>query len=318
MNYQKDKEYNLKYVTNDGETKEVELKPEKAMTTPEVIMKLKNDNKDFFKLLENKEIKKESKDYEEFNKRLIQAMEVLGFDYNDIDSYDSWIVFNSLYTTDRITFRSWGELEDWINDVVIDDPEEAKAVNDILDKWYKLPTKDRFEDESLEERKERLVEDMEDTIKSEKGFYIGDPCYVLPDEIYNEIWGDKYNFKDGKIEVGDKAFLVHGTAYGDGEYFDGIGTSYGVDSGTLALIPLELIKDNELIPDEGAYEYGKVVYGTKGSLKYYDDETGMFEFIIDSKPTIIETGDIEYNDDDDYINEEDNFQEDDEDEEDDD
>lgn len=207
MNYQKDKEYNLKYVTIGGETKELKLKPEKDMNTPEVIMKLRNDNKDFFKLLESVE-------------------------YNTGDN----------------------------------------------------------------------------SIASNTGFYIGDPCYVLSDEIYYGIWDEQYNFEDGKIIVkNDLAFLVHGTAYGDGEYFDEIGTSYGVDSGTLAVIPFELIKKPEIMLSEGDYEYGRFVAGTNATLEYVD---GVFTFKVNGKEIVIDT-DPAY-DDYEYENEEDTYEEDDE------
>ena len=82
------------------------------------------------------------------------------------------------------------------------------------------------------------------TVVSKKGsFYVGDPCYVLPDEIYHGIWGDKYNFEDGLIETPEGNWLVHGTAYGDG-YYDG----YPVDSGTLSVIPAELIAEDLASP----------------------------------------------------------------------
>lgn len=204
MNYLKDKEYNIKYATTDGETKEVKFIPEKDMNTPEMIMKLKNDDKDFFKL--------------------------------------------------------------------------------------------------LEESKERLVEVVDDVIQSNTGFYIGDPCYVLPDEIYDEIWGEEYNFIDGKITVNEFSFLVHGTAYGDGEYFDNIGTSYGVDSGTLSVIPFELIKKPEIMPSEGDYEYGRFVAGTSASLDYND---GIFTFKVNDKEIVIDTDPAydDYDYEDDYDNE---------------
>ena len=28
-------------------------------------------------------------------------------------------------------------------------------------------------------------------------YYIGDICYALKNEIYDNIWGDKYDFSDG-------------------------------------------------------------------------------------------------------------------------
>lgn len=151
----------------------------------------------------------------------------------------------------------------------------------------------------MDESKELITEDVGDFITSGKGFYIGDPGYVLSDDVYYGIWYEKYNFKNGKINVDGKlSFIVHRTAYGDGEYFDGSGFSYGVDSGTLAIIPLELIKETEIEPNEGKYEYGRIVFGTTGSLEYAD---GVFTFRIDSKDIIVIDTDPAY---DDYDNEE--------------
>lgn len=54
MQYEKDKKYTVKYITDKFEEKEQEITPEKDMSKPEMIMKLKENNKDFFKLVENK------------------------------------------------------------------------------------------------------------------------------------------------------------------------------------------------------------------------------------------------------------------------
>lgn len=82
---------------------------------------------------------------------------------------------------------------------------------------------------------------MEGKIESNIGFYIGDPCYVLDDNEYYGNWEKKYNFDDGEIKTDCGTWFVHSTAYGDGEYYDNNGASYGVDSGTLAVIPLEVV-----------------------------------------------------------------------------
>lgn len=86
---------------------------------------------------------------------------------------------------------------------------------------------------------------VEGIIKSNKGFYVGDPCYVLSDEIYRNFWGEVCNWKDGiySVPTTEEQFAISGTAYGDGEYFDEYGRAYGVDSGTLSIIPLELVED---------------------------------------------------------------------------
>lgn len=100
---------------------------------------------------------------------------------------------------------------------------------------------------------------MEGKIESNIGFYIGDPCYVLGDKEYYGNWGDAHDFDDGQIESDNGTWFVHSTAYGDGDYRDSNGMSYGVDSGTLAVIPLEVVfacpskdimRDNAVVTDK--------------------------------------------------------------------
>ena len=112
------------------------------------------------------------------------------------------------------------------------------------------------------------------TITSDKGkgFYVGDPCYVLPDEIYYGIWEDKYNFEDGLIETPEGNWLVHGTLYGDG-YYDG----YSVDSGTLSVIPAHLIAEDKA---KDALRFGKIFPGTEAHVQWYGGREGIFSVDI--------------------------------------
>ena len=82
------------------------------------------------------------------------------------------------------------------------------------------------------------------TIKSKKGFYIGDLCYALNDDIYDEVWGDA-DYEDGIYEdpASGFSFAVAGTAYGDGTYTDDWLREYGVDAGNISLVPGELVED---------------------------------------------------------------------------
>lgn len=80
---------------------------------------------------------------------------------------------------------------------------------------------------------------------SEKGFYFGDPCYVLKDADYNE-WDKQLDYENGAVEINGLHWLVHETLYGDGEYNLSDGNKAGVDSGSLALVPLELCDPDEL------------------------------------------------------------------------
>lgn len=89
-------------------------------------------------------------------------------------------------------------------------------------------------------------------IHSDKGFYIGDICYVLSDELYHGVWGGDHDFEDGMFTdpATGYSFAVAGTAYGDGEYDDGHGRVYPVDAGVIGLVPLELA---ERLPDQYSY-----------------------------------------------------------------
>lgn len=78
-------------------------------------------------------------------------------------------------------------------------------------------------------------------MKSNKGFYVGDICYVLSDDIYTNFWGKKHKYADGVFEIDGFSFAVDSTAYGDGVYFDNACHKYPVDAGVIGLVPLELI-----------------------------------------------------------------------------
>lgn len=82
-------------------------------------------------------------------------------------------------------------------------------------------------------------------IISNKGFYVGDLCYVLPRELYFGVWGNKYNFDMGKIKdpKTNLDFAVGDTAHGDGCYYGTNGKQFPVDSGTIGIAPLEMILD---------------------------------------------------------------------------
>ena len=88
-------------------------------------------------------------------------------------------------------------------------------------------------------------------------YYVGDLCYVINDsKTWSEVC-DKTLTKQGKsiegaftLESG-KRFAMFSTAYGDGEYYDMEGNSYGVDSGTIGCIKVEDINQDEIREDLG-------------------------------------------------------------------
>lgn len=78
-------------------------------------------------------------------------------------------------------------------------------------------------------------------VSSNKGFYIGDVCYVLSDENYHNAWGLKNHYRNGKVKTsGGYSFAVARTDIGDGLYEDEDRYVYPVDASNIGLVPLEL------------------------------------------------------------------------------
>lgn len=133
----------------------------------------------------------------------------------------------------------------------------------------------------LDENKKVTEAEVATATKSAGEYWVGDPCYVVPDDIYQGIWGDKYKFEDGTIDCGNGlSFQVHGTAWGDGEYKGSNGFIYGVDAGVLAIVPMELATK------ERGLDKGTRHKSSTAKLKYKD---GVFNMIFDNETITIDT-----------------------------
>lgn len=73
-------------------------------------------------------------------------------------------------------------------------------------------------------------------------YYIGDLCYVIGGEDYDNTVGDG---ADGFYTNGKHVIGYFGTAYGDGFYEDTHGRKYGVDAGIIGIAPVALIDEKE-------------------------------------------------------------------------
>jgi hypothetical protein len=142
--------------------------------------------------------------------------------------------------------------------------------------------------------------------------WIGDPCYVIPDEMWKSVCDQifagterevnhviKFEFRDLR-EAGVSgamldscacrklAFVQCGTDYGDGEYPSDSGFCYGVDAGCLAAVPDYLIDPKKMERAErlgkffDAVDYIALRTDGNGEFVFYD-AMGILE--------IIETGD---------------------------
>lgn len=140
-------------------------------------------------------------------------------------------------------------------------------------------------------------------LSSKKGFYVGDICYVLGEEVYHEYWGRKKEYKDGVYKENDFQFAVAGTAYGDGEYIDNHGNVYGVDAGVIGIVPYETIVrygrkgringiDGKPLSEQNIIgmlnQYGAFYEGETAS---FIAENGVFEMEVGRCGIYIDTGD---------------------------
>ncbi len=123
---------------------------------------------------------------------------------------------------------------------------------------------------------------MEHTFPRGK-YYLGDPCYALSEDVYMNYWG-KAGFSSGKMLTPFGFFIVCSTAYGDGEYTDGEGWKYPVDSGTLALIPWEMCAKLHDDPEYGN-RCGRVVSFDHGGT-FSCPSRGKIEVYADINITI--------------------------------
>lgn len=140
---------------------------------------------------------------------------------------------------------------------------------------------------------------INETIKCPNGFYFGDPCYALKEDLYNEwiAWGDEREKKEGRwcndgkfVHDGKEIMLVDSTAYGDGCY-GGNHASYGVDAGCLAVIPLEFCDEEKNFRDDMGW-----VCEEAHKVKLLTEDDGSFT-LIDEKTRLrlehVETGEEE-------------------------
>lgn len=110
-------------------------------------------------------------------------------------------------------------------------------------------------------------------------YFIGDICYALPDEKYDKVWGDKYNYAEGFYDT--EGFAVAGTAIGDGLYTGSDNVKYSVDAGVIGITN---ITEEQRYTDTELAKLGRVVY-VKEEISMTADN-GYFDIDIDGETQI--------------------------------
>ena len=77
-------------------------------------------------------------------------------------------------------------------------------------------------------------------------YYVGDLCYEMKDELYDDIWGKKFGYAEGlyRRKSDGAVFGMFGTG-GDGAWKDDYGKEYTVDAGILGVASVALCKGEE-------------------------------------------------------------------------
>lgn len=110
-------------------------------------------------------------------------------------------------------------------------------------------------------------------------YYFGDPSYVLADDLYYDVLGEKYNFESGKHDLTNNEnyenyenfVVIHNTHNGDGIFKDTKQRKYKVESGIIGLVPKRLIPEEKM---EEAKKYGHFFTFPSDIDFYYD--AGIF------------------------------------------
>ena len=75
-------------------------------------------------------------------------------------------------------------------------------------------------------------------------YYIGDPCYVIDHEKWDEFCGELWDAQKRRRTIftfDNYDVAVMQTEWGDGQYESSEGIDLGVDAGIIGAIPMELI-----------------------------------------------------------------------------
>ena len=107
-------------------------------------------------------------------------------------------------------------------------------------------------------------------------YYLGDPSYVLTEDLYYDVLGEKYKFESGKYDLTNNEIykdyvVIHNTHNGDGIFKDSKQRKYKVESGLLGLVPRRLITEGKM---EQAKKFGHF-FNFPSNIEFYYD-AGIF------------------------------------------
>ena len=118
-------------------------------------------------------------------------------------------------------------------------------------------------------------------------YYIGDPLYVLDEELCEEAFGEMEAYISGLYTKKDSTdfFFLARTGCGDGEYEGSDGSIFGVDSALIGIVPLSLCSEDT----KGGHVY---IFTSPVTCDFR--KKGIFFFASDTEALLIDTSYDEY------------------------
>jgi len=86
-------------------------------------------------------------------------------------------------------------------------------------------------------------------------YYLGDPCYVIEGERWNEFLGEFWVLSPGIFTFDNFECCAFYTKWGDGCYRSSEGHLLGVDAGMIGIIPMEIITNGHPETDGAIVEF---------------------------------------------------------------
>jgi hypothetical protein len=116
-------------------------------------------------------------------------------------------------------------------------------------------------------------------------YFVGDPSFVLPSDVYTNFWGILNNFQNDNYSQRGFNFVVHNTHGGDGIFKDSVDREYIVESGFLGMTDTQLIHDYEsskkghfyLFEKPVNFIYDAGIFNIKSGKKYITIDTRNLE-----------------------------------------
>lgn len=185
--YNKDQEYTLKYIVKNGEEKELKYTPDKDMSTPQIINMLKNKDKDFFKLLENKNLINEKEDLK-MKKKKEEGITLNAYTFDDLEEQ-----IENLYED--------GEIDDDAYDEIIDMIDTEKSnTQDYINKRREVTNTDPEDEIGIEEDNVlALIKNIKEKLNENKS--------IKTESDQMDTLYDLLEYKDFEdIDIGDNTY----------------------------------------------------------------------------------------------------------------